>query len=274
MSRRRRLRTLGFVGLAVSGGLLLTLVIAWLARNWYDRILLADYITELRVRDLQEMIAVRERLGPVGTAMLTDGLATVRDPIKRGRMAVLLPTYDTNALLSEAIRATPGTHAGWEMAEALKGRMDVESRAIVQNVAENSTGDVLVVALRVLATVADDPRSLRIAETVLRDRAHSDDVRSAAINLLGNAAFFNDAPEAVEHLRPIVADPTDNLRVIAVIALQGVPGQGAESLLRELAANETDGNVRHFAAIILEQRERILSSGATPRPSGFQHAGK
>lgn len=261
---------LGVVGLTACAGLLVAPAIVLFARNWYDRILLCDYMANPGAFNLRDIVPVRERLGSAGTAMLRSALEAEREPFRRGSLAVLLPICDTNRLLPEALHALEGTHAGWRMAEALEGRMDEESREIVQNLAENSEGDMLEAALLVLVKVADDERSLRIAEAVLGNPAHSDRVWVAAINLLGNAAYYNNAAEAVDDLKPILGDATNPLRANAILALQSIPGEEAARLLREIAANSGGDSLRQLATDVLRERERILGVVDIPRPRGWK----
>lgn len=143
-----------------------------------------------------------------------------------------------------------------------------ETKAELMRMVRDARGAHLVVVGGALSMVADDYDTLELARgMVARIDQDSSDVKEqlAVLNLLGSAAYFNQAPETTQVFRQYWKDhPSWGLLVIQTVCL--VPGKAADEFLRELLDNPDIGVRAEAAQDVLSARKELMGQSNPVAP--------
>jgi hypothetical protein len=176
------------------------------------------------------------------------------NPAARFPLVKALCEYDVNenlVFVIDAMASYPTARPA--LVEFLKGRLDTESRLLLQGLVKSSEGDRRIMSSMVLQLVADDPESLRIAKSLVQETSEQTAEVATFLLLLGDAAYYNEDASALEVLRPFLWHEDRDIRCAAMIALRAVPGEEAAGVLRSIADDE-NGEFAGLATEILAQR--------------------
>lgn len=229
---------------------------------------LENLLQEADPSKTQEITALCRRLGPQGVERVRVAVEATPEAAKRFSLVKVLCEYNTNEHLVFAVDAIAGdSSARASFSEFLKGHLDVESRRLLQELVKSSSGDRRIMSCMLLQLVADDTDSLRIAETLLRENGGKNLEETAAfLLLLGDAAIYNNDGSVVALLHPYLWHKNREFRVPAMLALRAVPGEKAETELRDIAESQDD-ELSEMAASFLKTRlqdQRITRERGAP----------
>lgn len=235
-----------------------------------DTRVLSDALANLdQPSSTKTLATLLHRLGDTGHARLRKAaIEAERDDDLCKVMDVLLAA-DVNRHLSFAVDVwvAHGTRCE-RLLPLVTGRLNCESRRILQREILQADGTRRQILPRILALVADDQRSLQIAKSLVERGVRSTDEAHAVLNLLGIAAYFNDDHTAFNVVRPLIDSPDRGVRLAAVMALIPIPGATAEGLLRDTLRTSPDAYTVEFSASTLEGR-RKMHERPKPRALGW-----
>jgi len=229
-----------------------------------------DLLSEPDSVALEKAIRVCKDLSPEAEveirSALTDSSSSRKD---RQRWLAALLEADTNRYLKLALESTRSVSEAYWLQNTLESKLDLTSRAIVHEIIETGSGDSRNAAIIVLCIIADDDESLRFAEQSIQNTEETNETKQAALNLLGNAAFYNRDESAIRVIRPLLSHKNSELFGVALATLVSIPGEDALSSLQSLA-HDDDGKISNYCTTLLVERKTVQATLGTSRAPGWK----
>jgi hypothetical protein len=175
--------------------------------------------------------------------------------VNRLRSAEVLLAVDVNRyLLAVAGALDDSPEAPYALGRFLRGRMNKDTRRILQAELPNMRNGGRVIGAWILMTICDDLASYEVAKTVLQDESLTEKEVVALLCLLGNAAYYNNVEGALVVVAPFLEDGRRDVRLSALITLPLVPGKAAEDLFVEVSGEEEWSFKKGWVEEMLERR--------------------
>jgi hypothetical protein len=156
------------------------------------------------VEEFAERVAqLCARSGEQGVQVVLDAAQTETNPIKTLALAEALLMIDINKHLINVIEVVANdSDSRPTLVEFLKGRLDGDSREIVQDLVLSSEGNTRILSCMVLELMCDDIEYFELAKSLLEQDALSQGQVISALFLLGSAAYYNNDPSALNTTAP------------------------------------------------------------------------
>jgi hypothetical protein len=211
--------------------------------------------------------------GSPATNVIEQALLKAEDSHRRVLLVTCLLVIDTNRFLPLAIDLLARTNVVGlsDVTSVLTGAMDDKSREILDQAVRTSRGYQLIAALRLFDLVCDNTESLATMKWLLEERVLPPEELVPALSVLGNAAYYNADQSSLDYIVPFLEHERSDVRLVSVMALRGVPGDKARTVLIQAVATSKTRYVEGFQSLLLEEREKALRTTVRRAP-GWKRA--
>lgn len=179
-----------------------------------------------------------------------------RDDDRTRLLVGVLIDLDTARFLPFAIDLYSREPGGFvELSKLLIGKMDNACQNTLDEYLRTAEGKRFITAMRIYDLINDNEQAMKQLRWLLHKRDLSVEGLKSLIPVLGNAAFRNNDPSALEDIRSYIHHDRRDVRFIATMTLYSIPGKEAEDLLVHTLKSSPDNYTEDTLNYILEQRK-------------------